>query len=416
MMLSDIFARPTLARGGIVLLMICHGLVATSSAQPVPSDEALGDSRRFYWDAEIWGLTNQIAFQDGNDVIWIADLDPVTGRMIPADGRGIRVGAAVPFLSTQVYPFTLNGPEWGISQSGLAVFFSQFDDRGISQLARYRLADGKTVQITRGGSVHRTTALPSQNPQDPETAVLCSYLLGDLLPQLTWRYESEPRINRPIPVARLSSNGPRWIDREFAVVTNVFDSTGIAQVGRFDLSTRRLTPWTTGPGDKINPSVWDAPEFAPGRGLLVEEDGRGLVIYRETLDGWEFSHAIPYPLDPVSGEPANFFDSKPFVFAGRSYIATAVQQPVENPFLTGFSDIYVYDLLGEHRVQLNQTPVGTRNRDPEILLRPDDAWIYYFSLALPNLSSIRLAKGFLQALEPIEVEVDQRTIGTPRRR
>jgi hypothetical protein len=377
-------------------------LVGTGWAQPGPTDERLGDPRRFYWDAEVWGPTLQITYQDGQNVIWIADLDPLTGRMIPEDGRGIRVGEGVPFLSTDVYPFTLNGPEWGVSRTGLAVFFSQFDERGISQLARYRLADRRTVRITRGGSVHRTTALPSQNPDDAETAVLCSYLVGELVPKLTWRFESEPRVNRPIPVARLSSNGPRWIEHEFAVVTNVPDDAGVAQLARFDLRTRELMPLTTGPGDKFNPSVWSAPEFAPGRGLLAEDDGVGLVVYRETLDGSEFSHAIPYPLDPTTGQPANFFDSKPFVFQGRSFIATALQQPVEQPFLTGFSDIYVYNLAGSERVRLNQTPVGARNRDPEILLRPDDVWIYYFSLALPDLSAIRLAKNFLDFLEPIE--------------
>ena len=389
--------RSTLAA---FLGMSLLGCLVTLANAADPIDERLGNPQYGYWDAEVWGPTLQIAYQDSNHVVWIANLDPNNGRMIPRDGHGVRVGQSIPVVQLG-WPMSFNGPEWGISQTGLAVFFTQLDDRGIAQIARHRLSDGVTQQITAGGRHHRIAALPSENLLDSETTVLSAYVDG-LKPILSWRRETEPRTDRIIPVEKPSSNGPRWIPRQYGVLTNILDDQGVVQIASYDLNTQELKVLTGGPGDKVNPSIWDAPEYAPGRGLLTEINGVGLAIYRETLEGWVLESILPQETDPDSGRMTNYFDSKVFVFQGQSYLLTAVQQPVRFPFLTGFGDIYVYSLDGQRRIKLNHTKPRTRNRDPEFLITDTDVWVYYYSLLAGEEPAYRLARRFIEHLEPIE--------------
>gem|GEM_PF-6455410 len=397
-MVMRLASRPRL--NWVVIAACCLGLISDPGLAADPIDERLGNPKYGYWDAEVWGPTRQIAFQDSNHVVWIANLDPANGRMIPRDGRGTRVGPSIPVIQLG-WPMSFNGPEWGQSQTGLSVFFTQVDERGTAQIARHRLPDGSTQRITEGGRHHRIAALPSQNLLDPETTILSAFVDG-FKPILSWRRESEPMTDRIIPVERPSSNGPRWIEHEYAVLTNVFDEQGVVQIARYDLNTSELTVLTSDPGDKVNPSVWDAPEFAPGRGMLVEIVDVGLAIYRETPDGWVLNHIVPQETDPETGFTTNFFDSKVFVFQGASYITTAVQQAVSFPFLKGFTDIEVYSLDGQQRLRLNKTPQRTRNRDPEFLITDNDVWIYYYSLLVGEEPAIRLSRRFIDKLQPVE--------------
>lgn len=58
-------------------------------------------------DPEFDALGKRMVWQDPHGNLWLANMDPVTGAIDPADGRGLLIDQGLYFVQ-----LSTNGPEW----------------------------------------------------------------------------------------------------------------------------------------------------------------------------------------------------------------------------------------------------------------------------------------------------------------
>jgi hypothetical protein len=109
----------------VALAILSPALAAT------PSDAVrLGSPEVSYIDPEILSSAHKLSFQDRAGTIWVADLDPATGTFRSEDGRDVKVdGGAVNLL------VTFQGPEFGVDETGWAVYYTKEYDGELLVLA-----------------------------------------------------------------------------------------------------------------------------------------------------------------------------------------------------------------------------------------------------------------------------------------
>ena len=101
-----------------------------------PEDIRLGDPAVSYNDPEFLPNGTRMTFVDQRRRVWVAELEPATGRLRSRTGQDILVGEHwAPFQYSQ------NGPEWCLDRQGQAVAYTVLDPQGVAQVAFVRLTD-----------------------------------------------------------------------------------------------------------------------------------------------------------------------------------------------------------------------------------------------------------------------------------
>jgi hypothetical protein len=364
--------------------------VAPAAPAPniVVTDTRIGSFSKSYKDPEFWVAGRKVTWQDEEDDIWIADVDPNTGSLIPENGQGRLVGRAISIEGSLSQPGSWNGPEWGFSKRGAEVFYTARDAAGIPQIARHNLAENKTDLVTRGGNTGRAGPLPSKNWDDEKVAVM--YFLGRFRDNIgRWRYVGES-IDRTFPSAYFATSGPQWVDGEPALVSNIKDAEGFIQVALFNISTGTTTPLTQGRSDKFDTYFFRDPELQGRKMFLVTQAlakptatvpsvANEIVVFQEDGSG----KYLPYSTISLSrrfpGQRFNHWSAEPFIYKGKTYISFAVMAEGGETYASP-SDIYIASLDGSLLVKMNQNTQPVRCIDPESFPTPDQLFIYYYTV------------------------------------
>jgi hypothetical protein len=387
----------------VARMFAASAFVALSVSRAVAVDVVIGQSGISYQDPEIWNAGAKVAWQDENQDVWLADLDPVTGAWIPNSGRGTLLGRAAQIDALEAG--TWNGPEWGYSAAGPAVFFTAPDSNGVHQVARYRLLTGTPGLpefVTAGGTTPRRGVLPGKNLTDPQAPVMT--FQGRFRANIgAWRHENEPTTDRPFPSAYFATSGPQWIPGDQALATNLDDTNGTVQVVRYGLDGT-TTFLTTDAGHKFDTFFFQAPELG-GRDMFVcsvsdikptttvPATSNRLHVYGRTSTGFELVHVLSLT-NFMPQTAVNHFSAEPFIFKGRTFFSLAVTlgSPYSSP-----SEVWVMNLPGTQAVRVSAAGSAARI-DPESFVTTDRAFVYYYTVGAGGGRELHVCRDFMGAM------------------
>jgi hypothetical protein len=322
-----------------------------------------------------------VVFLDSRAEIWIGAIDPATGLFRSPTGRDHRVDIGISKWSRYS-----NGPEWGLDAKGPAVFYVKDNAQGAGQLWRAEPPWDKprVTQLTHDTGIHNWICEPSVNSASPSTRVIVYH--GK--PRATgnvdaWLDEDKPGQLMPFTdlmiVARWATNAN--------LITFAYRAragqTEPSQVTLVDTDTGKSRVITGDAGNKIDPWLWNAPEFGDELLLAVNVDSREFAVYRDVKrDGrspWQriatfrlpadASHQTLKSVEPVNGGRGAF---------GRSYFTVQAGDDKDKDtsiWLFGFSSD------GNHLIRRLDdgavTGKSARRLDPESLVGDRELFVYY---------------------------------------
>lgn len=346
-------------------------------------------------DPEFFPGLGLVVWQDPDTSrAWLAEVVAETGLWKPVDGQGLLLGKAAPMAGTATAPPTYNGPEWG--DSGDSIFFTMVDDGGFNQIARFQRGTGVATRLTGGDGVHRNGVIPQLRPGGDRAAML--YFQG-ALEDLTfaWRWIDDT-VDHPFAGATSADPTPRWIPGEDAIAVLTADEAGLAQVGRYDITSGLVTQLTHDDGYKSDPFFSDDP--AGGRLLTVGVSDTvpdkindlvptRVAVYREGTDGW--TRDVIFGIeDTLGGGPYAHTSLEPFVYEGQVWVSF-VAVPGASRALP--SQVYVASADGSQIVQVTR---GTAARgDPEVVVQDGHALLYYTEHRTGGAAKVHVVRDFM---------------------
>ncbi len=306
------------------------------------------------------GGQSLMTWQEPDGGVWLAEVDPDTGVL--ADGSVAQLGDSAAPLGR-----TFNGPEFGVDQTGWAVYYTRLVD-GRQQVARVG-ADG-TLEVLTGGDEH-FSPLPTAQPSSATTRLVMLRRPPEWGTVL-WVDPADPEAEHE--VVHLGERTPgdaRWAVGTATFVTNVHpDQPG--QLSLVNTDTGAVVAVTDEPGLKSRPYAWEWPKPDGGLLVLAIVDGTELVVWGDDGNGeWQRRATLtsPDPTHPVLGSP------EPFVAGGRSYVSLTAQDassPSQQVWIVGVDP----DAPFEQRCDDGDAGPISRS-DPEVLLGAEQAFVFY---------------------------------------
>jgi len=343
-------------------------------------DARMGDAAFAYIDPEILQGAGLAVFMDSRGEIWVGEIEAGTGLFRSATGRDHRVDAGISKWSRYS-----NGPEWGLDAEGPALFYVKDNAQGAGQLWRAEPPwdNPRLAQLTRDSDVHNWICEPSVNPALPSTRVIVYHGKPGASGNVdAWLDEDRP--------GRIEPFTERMIVARWGCHTNLITFAYRARPGQTEPSQVTLVDTDTGKshvitddaGHKIDPWLWNAPEFGGELLLAANVDGRALALYRDVeRDGspWQRIATLGLPADaphpalksvePVNGGRGAF---------GRSYFTVQAGDDKDSDtsiWLFGFS------ADGNHLVRRLDDGAVTgkpaRRLDPESFIGERELFVYY---------------------------------------
>ncbi len=349
------------------------GIPDTGGGPPaltVPPGETirLGDDRG-YFDPEILQSPPKMVFTDRDRTVWLADLDPVTGRFKTTTGRELRVDTGhAPLADTN------NGPELGVDRRGWSIVYTKpVSDAYALHWAR-PTADGFDIEIVP----HERALLGATVSKAPNAdatwafAIRGAWNTGDAV-ALDLSAGSVDRIGAAVD----GRTDGRWIDGRLQGVTTIVEGPDAGQLSLYDAVTKARRTITADPGEKNRPYGWAAPE-ADGRlrVLALVDGGAAIAVYEERASGpWPRVMTVPVP--PRSGA-TRMSSPEPFVAQGRSFATATV---VDDSGPTRSSQIWILDLgdpRGPGTTRCDGGEDSVLRTEPEVLVGAEQAFVYHY--------------------------------------
>jgi hypothetical protein len=370
----------------------------------VGPDVQIGNPFITYFGSAVWRQGNLLAWQNGLDgTIWYCSLNPQTGDMIPWDGRAAYVAKGAPYVGNvalrQMLGMgklgTYNGPEWGISQEGLGVYFTIPDGNGIYQQARCLLNQGQSLTVdvfTSGGTENRFGNLPTQNPGDSITRVgFFKQPTGggvSKTPYKTfWQFDQLGDPEYEIPLDTLSYNGPRWIPGEPSLLTFVTAPDETIQVASLNTDTQELTFLTAGPENHADAEI--AIDPVSGRKFMTAVENDSSVAVYEFLSGsWQKMRTVVPNLGTVQPGSLSVFAVKPLIVRGELIFYYNVFYAASNGGTAVPINIFVGSGSGAINQQITSATGYSYCINPQWYIGEQDnkVYLYYYtSIPVPIL-------------------------------
>ena len=372
----------------IVLAVSQPGFAA---AQALPSDEFLAPAD-FVIDDQVVSDPDEMslvdmefnqrdglfAWQDDQDNLWVAQVDPVTGDFMPRNGKG-------ELVATGLVPIkeTANGPEWIDTEDGMEIVFSlQGFTRQVGHA--WRTNAGWTYESIRRGRF-RYNPYGSKDENDPAPRIL--YWFETREGRLAyWRELDDPSTEQ-----RISDDSivfPSWVDGARAILVTA-NFGGFKQCSWHDIDTGVKTQISTDPEDKRFGKAWRAPEYGDGWvAMCANSSGSRLGIYLRSGSTWQNIGFIY----PPSGNA--LYSVEYFVYGGRSYITMLTTVGEKN------NDVWVVGIDFSNLIQRRVNPdVAMDRRDPEVFITAKGPYVYYMERTGRALGIIHRASTGLGPLQ-----------------
>ncbi len=338
--------------------------------------ETLVTGQRDLLDCEFSQSRQKITWVDRSGGLWIADVDPVTGMFVPADGKGILVDPAA--MATSDIRLFGNGPEWISTATGDQIVYTKFAAGMPKTRTNARLA---LAQQVRDGSWRYAFLAPTNLAR---AAPYASNDRGDPLPRISyvgpngnhyWRNLYDPTSEKRVADYPPNQyfNAMRFAEGErgasFPMVVE-----GVSQVFHYDLDTGVETQLTFDAGQKDLTNrawIWPAPEYGGARVMATVADNTELRIYREDpgQPEWVLVRSVRTPQGGIVNSPEYF------TYNGASYVFFVASVPPANfPSQLFLANIDPADPL---LVQLTPDSPTRMRTDPEVFIADDGPYIYY---------------------------------------
>lgn len=264
-------------------------------------------------DPEFEPTAGRVVWQDTfGFAVWLAQVDPQTGLLTPANGRGT-------LLDQNVGPMSIgrNGPEWALSDVGPQALWTRRTGPTLS-LARAVDVQGVLQVLDVPGSLGQATPIGSLDVGDPAPRTIFYTAPAFAAPRTGWRELDDPLTAEYTPEFYQFA---RWSEGERVMTGAHPDANGVVQVFAFDTATHTETQLTSSPEAKGSTFFWLAPEYGGERVMFTTHgDAHGhptsIVVYRQVGGAWTPEYTIPMP----PGQPYAV-SPEPIVYNGHSYIS-----------------------------------------------------------------------------------------------
>ena len=280
-------------------------------------------------DPEFDHVGYQVTWQDENENLWVAPVDPDSGDININDAEMLARGLA-PNAPISSGTATGNGPEWVYTNEGSQILYTL--QEGALGPKNWRVAvarksgmDWVTEQLGVAGGAPDGTKVTNLADGDPDPLINFYFKAASGQRKLAWLHLNDPTVGSVAPF-RFTSPA-RWASEEHVFVSTVRRGR-VDQVVLFDPPVDAVTQLTFDRDvTKSKPQMWQAPEFGNERVFFALESParRGaptqIGVYRENGGSWtKFKTIIP-----PSGRNFPIIDSpEHFVFKDQSYIVMAM--------------------------------------------------------------------------------------------
>ncbi|NWG34375.1 MAG: hypothetical protein HXY42_08030 [Chloroflexi bacterium] len=323
----------------------------------------------------------------GNGVVWHCGVDPATGDLIPADGKGFRA-----FESTL---FGRANP--GLDADG--AYYVGMDQAGKMLLVRPTSPTSGEMQelptppdLTRraiyptilseqkGGFVFwiKNEAVPAGGTNRANDWFELQYISLDDPAQVN----VVERQGRPLRgFAPMDSAFARWMRNKPALTYGFEDENGIVQIRMFDLTQPNPAPQavTSDPGDKVDPYSW----FYDGQEILLpgmEAEARTHVYVRGAGEtAFRLVETIVPPASALA-HPALAQSNEPIVFNGRVYTVYQINEAGTSFWDVTFAqagEIWLATLFESPQRQWLLTDSQSAKAEPEPFVGTSKVWVFY---------------------------------------
>ncbi len=258
-------------------------------------DTLIGVLPNRYIDPEISISENLMVFQDYDNKIWIAEIDPLTGHFVSVHGRDYLIDT-----KASAIPETRNGPEWGVDRNGWSIFYSKISAGGIKQIWRAMppwqnpiISQLTNTTMNAGGNVaslnsNSNTTYLAQWRQNG------NYFFGGYIditqPNTFFSIPGVWATNDPFSIAIRPV-----LDADLMIASSNLGSY-IRQIVKVDLATNTLDTLTNDSLGKYDPWGFFAPEY--NNELLMQStvNYNAIAIYRDMGQKyWQLIDTIKMP-------------------------------------------------------------------------------------------------------------------------
>ncbi len=297
------FSQLALLAPAVALFLGVAGVPAL--ADFVVDDQIISDPNSDLPAPEFDEERSLMIWQDRFDEMWLADVDPITGDIIPQDGRG-------QLIDTDLAPVgeVGNTPRFSYGEEDVLIYTRNVDGTKWLAVARNEAPGIWVPQLLEQGD-NRLRANGTPQGFTGTARMVYNRELPDGEIVVSWRDWNDPASEGSATVV---AEGGRFLGTEPTVLTLAQDENGRTQVMQIDLATGDGELITSSPNNKINPFIWFAPEFNDFAFVLMI-NFTDLAVYRRVDGVWTEYNRFVLPSDkPLLSSP------EAFAHNGRSYV------------------------------------------------------------------------------------------------
>lgn len=381
------------------------GLSQLAMADFTPDDQIVSDPASNFMPPEFDLRTQRVIWQDQVNRLWIAHVEPVTGDIIPPNGKGQMLDSGLSPAGT-----IGNTPRYTYGAGQSAIVYNK-DVDGIRWLAKAEevapdtwitsLLESGDDRWKPNGTPDGTTDPPrivynKQEPVDVATA---------------WRILDDPASEQAVP----GIQGGRFLGSEPYVIYMKQDHTRFVQLYIVSVKTVEEVAITSDPSNKYNGFPFWAPEFHDNI-IAAMVNWQEVALYRRIDGTWQEFRRFTIPSEkPLLSSPEGF------VVNGKSYITIVtcdelgaggfVGQPV------GPTEIWVASIDPNapffRRIDDPSDVLPPQRSEPEPYTLHNRVVVYYTERAWPLDGSPRLLKRAGTGLEEDQTGYDLTSYGGP---
>ncbi len=348
---------------------------------PTSECEAIGLPNVTYLEHEVWSDGAKLTFMDYDRKVWVADIDPSTGRLIPEGGQGLFAGQGGIAYPNSTSAYAQGNPvEFLVSAQGTSVVFEGQDSTGTPQIFSTTIdqPNPQAEQITFG-SEHALNI----TSRDPSFSSGYYIYIEDYFNPFTLKTVAQFEDDLPF---QINIRTPKYIPGEKSVAfrRKVGSNTTISKL---NLVTGNETVIVPDAADPWNIYFLNADEFNGEQVVIAQELGSNRVnLYRRQPGNPDWTLSQVFTIGSGAANSQNFipiYNRELFNYQGGTYFFTQVfgnQDPNDD-------GIWLTKLDGTINFKVASSPVDQPLIDPEVFISDTNELFVYSSFSPTDVAN-----------------------------